>query len=74
MNSIDFGLLAGNFGKSASGANVELSQGDWAALDAFAAANGLLADVPEPSSAAPAVLVGLSVCARRSRSSAIRLR
>ncbi|HEX4053872.1 MAG TPA: NF038122 family metalloprotease [Tepidisphaeraceae bacterium] len=74
VNSIDFGLLAGNFGKSASGANVELSQGDWAALDAFAAANGLLADVPEPSSAALAVLVGLCVCARRSRSSAIRLR
>ncbi|HEX4056091.1 MAG TPA: hypothetical protein VHX86_17655 [Tepidisphaeraceae bacterium] len=49
VNSIDFGLLASNFGESASGADVTLSSSDWAALDAFAAANGLLADVPEPA-------------------------
>jgi hypothetical protein len=49
VNSIDFGFLASNFGKSASGADVELSLGDWAALDAFAAANGLMAEVPEPA-------------------------
>ena len=37
VNSIDFGLLAGNFGKSV-GSNADVaSAADWAALDAFAA-------------------------------------
>ena len=43
VNGIDFGYLAANFNKGASSAS------DIAALDAFAAANGLLADVPEPA-------------------------
>jgi hypothetical protein len=42
VDGTDFGDLAANFNKGASGADAV------AALDAFAAANGLLADVPEP--------------------------
>ena len=57
VNSIDFGLLAANFGRSASGATVALPQSDWQSLDAFAAANGLLAEVPEPTGSA-AIAVG----------------
>jgi PEP-CTERM motif-containing protein len=45
----DFALLAANFGRSASGATMDLPSSDWSALDNFAAENGLLADVPEPS-------------------------
>ena len=43
VNGLDFGDLAANFNKGDAGA------ADVAALDAFAAANGLLADVPEPA-------------------------
>jgi autotransporter-associated beta strand protein len=50
VNGIDFTELVANLGKSASGAAVELSAADYAAIDAFAAANGLMADVPEPGS------------------------
>jgi hypothetical protein len=49
VSGTDFGLLASNFGKSATGVAVSLPASDWAALDSFAAANGLLADVPEPT-------------------------
>ncbi|HEX4054902.1 MAG TPA: autotransporter-associated beta strand repeat-containing protein [Tepidisphaeraceae bacterium] len=67
VNSIDFGLLAGNFGKSV-GSNADVaSAADWAALDAFAAANGLLADVPEPASASIFVMAGLAILSRRRR-------
>jgi autotransporter-associated beta strand protein len=44
VNGVDFGSLAANFNRGASSAS------DIAALEAFAAANGLLADVPEPTS------------------------
>jgi autotransporter-associated beta strand protein len=44
----DFTMLVQNLGKHANGADIVLPAGDFAALDAFAAANGLLADVPEP--------------------------
>ncbi|HEX4054734.1 MAG TPA: PEP-CTERM sorting domain-containing protein [Tepidisphaeraceae bacterium] len=65
VNSIDFGLLAANFGKSASGTTVALPSIDWAALDAFAAANGLMADVPEPTFLCLSMLVGFGILARR---------
>ncbi|HEX4056058.1 MAG TPA: dockerin type I domain-containing protein [Tepidisphaeraceae bacterium] len=65
VNSIDFGLLASNFGKSAIGAAVELSPSDWAALDAFAAANGLMSDVPEPTGAGLLVLGAAGILAKR---------
>ena len=46
VNAADFNAMAANFNQSASGADV--SGGDVAAMDAFAAANGLPVDVPEP--------------------------
>jgi hypothetical protein len=64
VNGIDFGFLAANFNKGASGA------ADVAAMDAFAAANGLLADVPEPGSLgllALALVGAAGVVPRRSR-------
>jgi hypothetical protein len=49
VDASDFALLAANFGRSSSGAAVTLPSSDWTALDSFAAANGLQADVPEPA-------------------------
>ncbi|HEX4053873.1 MAG TPA: hypothetical protein VHX86_06380 [Tepidisphaeraceae bacterium] len=69
VNSIDFGLLAANFGKSAgANADVALPAADWSALDAFAAANGLLADVPEPASATLLLAAPLVLLPRRRKS------
>jgi hypothetical protein len=50
--------LAANFNKGASGA------AEVAALDAFAAANGLLADLPEPGSVA-VLAIGAGVLLKR---------
>jgi autotransporter-associated beta strand protein len=64
VNGLDFTNLAANFNKAAS------SAADIAALDAFAAANGLLADVPEPASIAfLAIATGASLARRRRRNS-----
>ncbi|MGA2442332.1 MAG: hypothetical protein ABSH08_15370, partial [Tepidisphaeraceae bacterium] len=66
VNAADFTDLAANFNQSASGADV--SAGDVAALDAFAAANGLLADVPEPASGSIVVAASVGfLAARRAR-------
>ncbi|MGD0464123.1 MAG: PEP-CTERM sorting domain-containing protein, partial [Tepidisphaeraceae bacterium] len=62
-----FTALVTNLGKSASGADVVLPAADWAAVDAFAAANGLMADVPEPASAGLLLVAGVGMLARRSR-------
>jgi fibronectin-binding autotransporter adhesin len=65
VNGTDFGLLAANFGKSASGSAVVLPASQWAALDAFAAANGLGADVPEPASVGLIGIAAGGLLARR---------
>jgi hypothetical protein len=59
-------LLADNFNQFASQSAV--SAADLAALDNFAAANGIsLANVPEPGTAGFLLLVGLGRIARRRR-------
>jgi autotransporter-associated beta strand protein len=67
VNSVDFGMLAANFGKSDGAASVVLSSAQWASLDAFAAGNGLLADVPEPNSLVALNFALLGLLARRRR-------
>jgi autotransporter-associated beta strand protein len=60
VNGLDFTDLAANFNKAASSAS------DIAALNAFAAANGLLADVPEPATfAAVLIPIGAFLVRRR---------
>jgi PEP-CTERM motif len=63
----DFSLLVGNLGKAANGADIAIPAGDLAAIDAFAAANGLLADVPEPASMGILALSGIAILSRRTR-------
>jgi len=68
VNAADFNELAANFNQGISGA---ASAGNIAALDAFAAANGLslpTSSVPEPASAAMLVMAGLGILTRRRRS------
>jgi len=64
VNAADFTDLAANFNQSVSGA---ASAGDVAALDAFAAANGLLADVPEPTSFGLSIFGAVGILFRRRR-------
>jgi fibronectin-binding autotransporter adhesin len=67
VNGSDFGALAANFGQQANGTAEDLPAADYAALDAFAAANGLLADVPEPASLGLVTLGAIGILARRRR-------
>jgi len=61
VNGEDFLLLAQNFNQFAS-------QSDLAALDSFAAANGIsLANVPEPASGVMIVMAGFGILHRRKR-------
>jgi hypothetical protein len=46
VNGTDFALLAGNFGRSLSGA-AAVDAADWAALEAFG--DGIGVNVPEPA-------------------------
>jgi len=62
INGSDFALLSANFNQGAS-------ESDLAALESFAAANGLMADVPEPACATMMVMAGLGISRRRRRSS-----
>jgi hypothetical protein len=69
VNGEDFTLLAANFNQGVSGA---ASAGDIAALDAFAAANGIslpTTSVPEPATAGLLTLGALGILARRRRRS-----
>ncbi len=63
----DFTLLVGNLGKQANNADVTVPASDYAAIDAFAAAHGLMADVPEPGSCAMVMMAGGAMLARRRR-------
>jgi hypothetical protein len=62
INGSDFTALATNFGQGDDGADTAISSADVAALNAFAAANGLLGSVPEPATVlglCPVLGVGL---------------
>jgi autotransporter-associated beta strand protein len=64
VNGNDFVLLASNFNQFASQSDV--SSADQAALDSFAAANGIsLANVPEPVSSVMIAMAGLVALRRR---------
>jgi hypothetical protein len=66
VNGSDFAALAANFNHGASGASVAIAPtSDMAALEAFATANGVLVDVPEPVSFAMLCLGIVSTSARR---------
>ncbi len=71
VNGSDFSALAANFGQGDSGAATSVTSADVAALDAFAAANGLqaptFAAVPEPASLAATAAVLAVVSSRRRR-------
>jgi fibronectin-binding autotransporter adhesin len=68
VDGSDFSAFAPNFGLQDSGTAIGLPAADYAALDAFAAANGLtIASIPEPASAA-IVLLGAGALLRRWRS------
>jgi autotransporter-associated beta strand protein len=74
VNGSDFSALATNFGQGDNEADNGVTPADVAALDAFAAANGLLADVPEPASVGvilSAAIGFLGFRVRRSVSSAV---
>jgi hypothetical protein len=67
INGADFSALAHNFGQGDSGADAGVSPADIAALDAFASANGLLADVPEPAAGGLAVVAISAALLRQTR-------
>ncbi len=68
VNGDDFTLLVGNLGKQANGTDFVLPASDYAAIDAFAAANGLMGNVPEPTSFGSVGLAAAGVLVRRRRS------
>jgi hypothetical protein len=66
VNGVDFGYLAANFDKGVSGADIGGSALSDPALVAFAEANGLMADVPEPAQTS-LMIVGLASLGSRWR-------
>jgi autotransporter-associated beta strand protein len=71
INATDFSALAANFGQGDNGADVAVSAADIAALDAFAAANGLalpaIGAVPEPATIGLMAVGTIGVLTRRRR-------
>jgi hypothetical protein len=69
VNGDDFVLLADNFNQYASESS-PAAAADLAALDSFAAANGIsLTSVPEPATAGMMLVAGLGILRRRRRRS-----
>jgi autotransporter-associated beta strand protein len=70
VDASDFSAFAPNFGLQDNGVDLKLPAADYAALDAFAAANGLTINpvsVPEPASLAMIVMGGFGILRRRRR-------
>jgi hypothetical protein len=63
----DFTALVANLGKSANGADIVLPASDYAAVDAFAEANGLMTDVPEQGTLGLITIGALGTLLRRKR-------
>jgi autotransporter-associated beta strand protein len=70
VSGADFTLLVSNLGMNANGASVQVLPADFAAIDAFAAANGLMADVPEPATASVLAIGLVAILGRRRRQTA----
>ncbi|MGD0461572.1 MAG: Na-translocating system protein MpsC family protein [Tepidisphaeraceae bacterium] len=64
VTGADFTALVTNLGKTASGGDVVLPASVYSAVDAYAAANGLMVDVPEPSTFGLLGLAAAGVLAR----------
>ncbi|HEY1922378.1 MAG TPA: PEP-CTERM sorting domain-containing protein, partial [Tepidisphaeraceae bacterium] len=71
VNGEDFTFIVSNLGKAANGADITIPATDLAAIDAFASANGLMADVPEPMSAGLLFAAGVGMLATRRRNNYI---
>jgi hypothetical protein len=69
VNGIDFGELAANFNQGASGADIGPPVIDDPAVVAFAQANGLMADVPEPACGGCLLVAAIGALTRRRRKS-----
>jgi autotransporter-associated beta strand protein len=67
VNGVDFGDLAANFNKGASGVAVGESALSDPAIVAFAQANGLMADLPEPTAASFVIISVAAMSSRRRR-------
>ncbi|MGD0463397.1 MAG: PEP-CTERM sorting domain-containing protein, partial [Tepidisphaeraceae bacterium] len=67
VTGADFTALVANLGKEANGGSVVLPAADWAAVDAFAAANGLMSDVPEPGAIILLLPAGVLFLSRQRR-------
>jgi len=60
-------MISPDYGASDSGTDISLPKADYAALDAFAVANGLsLTNVPEPASGS-LLLIGVGILTQRKR-------
>jgi autotransporter-associated beta strand protein len=68
VDASDFSAFAPNFGLQDNGTAISLPAADYAALDAFAAANGLtITSVPEPATLGMLTLGATALLARRRR-------